>query len=163
MLPLRTILVPTDFSEPSWYALQLACALARDHGAHLLLMHVGAAPVIAYAEGILPVDADAYALELRENLGAISVPDANIAVERRLVMGTDPVSDILHVAEDEPCDLIVMGTHGRTGLRRVLLGSVAEQVVRRATCPVLTVKMPFPMPATVEETPALAGAVASAP
>jgi hypothetical protein len=63
------------------------------------------------------------------------------------------------VANEEPCDLIVMGTHGRTGLRRVMMGSVAELVVRRATCPVLTVKMPFPaaetatLPAEIAATP----------
>jgi nucleotide-binding universal stress UspA family protein len=56
----------------------------------------------------------------------------------------DAVTEIVGVAQETPCDLIVMGTHGRTGLRRALLGSVAEQVMRRAPCPVLTVKMPFP-------------------
>jgi nucleotide-binding universal stress UspA family protein len=56
----------------------------------------------------------------------------------------EPYAEILRVAEDDGCDLIVMGTHGRTGLRRLLMGSVAEQVLRQASCPVLTVKTPFP-------------------
>jgi nucleotide-binding universal stress UspA family protein len=64
-----------------------------------------------------------------------------VRVEHRLVAG-DPGAEILRAAREEPCDLIVMGTHGRTGLGRVLLGSVAEQVVRRAPCPALTVKAP---------------------
>jgi nucleotide-binding universal stress UspA family protein len=150
MLPIRTILHPTDFSTPSQYALELACALARDHGARLVLLHVGAMPVMVYGEGVLPVDTDAYTLELREKLDKVQTPDPAIEVERRLVMVGDPVAEILGVAEDIACDLIVMGTHGRTGLRRALMGSVAEQVVRKASCPVLTVKMPVPVAHAVE-------------
>jgi nucleotide-binding universal stress UspA family protein len=56
----------------------------------------------------------------------------------------DPASEILDRADEQECDLIVMGTHGLTGLRRILMGSVAEQVSRKATCPVLTLKVPYP-------------------
>jgi nucleotide-binding universal stress UspA family protein len=160
MLPLRTILHPTDFSEYSRSALQLATALARDHGAKLLILHVGETPLVVYGEGVLPVDTGAYAQELQEKVEQIRPPDPQVAVEHRLVMAPEPVSEILAVAAEEGCDLIVLGTHGRTGLRRVLMGSVAEQVVRKAPCPVLTVKVPFGRgPAVTTEEPTAATSV----
>ncbi len=76
-------------------------------------------------------------------------------VERRLLQG-DAAREILGVAKDMKCDLIVLGTHGRTGLGRLLMGSVAEQVVRHASCPVLTVKMPLLRPPSSEESSARA-------
>ncbi len=72
-------------------------------------------------------------------------------MEHRLVLSADPAGAILSVAGELGCDVIVLGTHGRTGLRRALLGSVAEQVVRKASCPVLTVKTPAPKPAPGEQ------------
>ena len=160
MLPIRTILHPTDFSERSHYALHLAAALARDHGARLLLLHVGELPAVAYGEAVLVMDRAAYATELHSKLEQEAVALPPDRVERRVALG-DTVTEIVAVAEETPCDLIVMGTHGRTGLRRVLLGSVAEQVMRRAPCPVLTVKMPF-LAAQSEEAPALPAAATTA-
>jgi nucleotide-binding universal stress UspA family protein len=142
MLAVHTILHPTDFSEQSRYAFGLACALARDHGAGLVLLHVAEPPVVAFAEGIFPVGPAGRDQELREQLESLD-PGPGLRAERRLEQG-DVVEEILRVAEEARCDLIVMGTHGRTGLARLLMGSVAEQVVRRAPCPVLTVKTPFP-------------------
>jgi len=66
------------------------------------------------------------------------------------MLSEDPAGEILRLAAEVECDLIVLGTHGRTGLGRVLLGSVAEQVLRRAPCPVLTVKMPLPAAGSAE-------------
>jgi nucleotide-binding universal stress UspA family protein len=155
------ILHPTDFSEHSRAALQLAAALARDHGARLLLLHVAELPAATYGEALLVLDRAAYADELQGKLERVVVAAPPGCVERRVVVG-DAVSEIVSVAQETPCDLIVMGTHGRTGLRRALLGSVAEQVMRKAPCPVLTVKMPF-APAAAEETcpaPASAAGVA---
>jgi nucleotide-binding universal stress UspA family protein len=79
--------------------------------------------------------------DLGDELNGMAVPDQQVPTERRLEEG-DPVTQILRVARETNCDLIVMGTHGRTGLGRLVMGSVAEQVVRKALCPVLTVKMP---------------------
>jgi nucleotide-binding universal stress UspA family protein len=133
MLRIRTIIHPTDFSEPSQYALRLACSLASDAGARLLLLHVVPTSLAAEKRG--------FGEELGEELNRMKMPKTHLPVERRLEEG-DPVTRILGIAEEESCDLIVMGTHGRTGLGRILMGSVAEQVMRKATCPVLTVKMP---------------------
>lgn len=147
MIPIHTILHPTDFSEQSGHALHLACALARDHGAHLVILHVGLPQRPVYGEWLLPppsVD-DAY-YEAQSQLDDLRIPDGCVEVERRLEIGA-PAAEILRVATEIPVDLIVMGTHGRTGLSRLLMGSVAEKVMRRATCPVLTVKSPFPVAA----------------
>jgi len=141
MLPIRTILYPTDFSESSRSAFHHACSLARDGGAHLVVLHVMPPPVTFNGEGVLlppPVqDWD----RMQERLQQVTAPDPKVHLEHRLAQG-DASSEILWVAKELKCDLMVMGTHGRTGLGRLLMGSVAEQVLRRAPCPVLTVKTP---------------------
>jgi nucleotide-binding universal stress UspA family protein len=144
MLNIRTILHPTDFSENSDYAFRLACALARDYGARLLVLHVATPPpVVGYAEGIMiPEPAESHEL-IRQRLQQLRASEPEIEVEHRLVEG-DGATEILQTARDTKCDLIVIGTHGRTGLIRLLMGSVAEQVVRRAACPVMTVRQPLP-------------------
>jgi len=152
MLPVQTILHPTDFSQQSQYAFQLACALARDHNARLLLLHVVTRPVLVYGEGFIPEDPEERFQEARVRLGKLD-PGSGLFAERRVAEG-NPVEEILHVAEEPHSGLIVMGTHGRTGLARLLMGSVAEQVVRKAVCPVLTVKSPFPVAAPAKSQPA---------
>ena len=142
MLPIHTILHPTDFSEYSEYALRLAAALTRDYGARLVVLHVVTPPTIIYGEGVVPPDPQDNLAEARERLERLAVPGNNVSAERRFVEG-DPATEILRLARDLRADLIVMGTHGRTGLRRLLMGSVAEKLVRRAPCPVLTLKTPF--------------------
>jgi nucleotide-binding universal stress UspA family protein len=142
MLEIQTILHPTDLSPLSEYAFRLACSLARDHGAHLIVLHVRP-PEILLAESpyVLPPDPVQVWEHWQEELRQLQPPDPTVAVEHVLKEG-NPASEILRTAQEKDCDLIVMGTHGRTGVRRVLLGSVAEQVLRRASCPVLTVKGP---------------------
>ncbi len=76
-----------------------------------------------------------------DELHRVVAPQPGVQVEHRLEEG-DAASEILRVAREGKCDLVVLGTHGRTGLRRLLMGSVAEQVVRQAPCPVVTVKAP---------------------
>jgi nucleotide-binding universal stress UspA family protein len=151
MLPIRIILHPTDFSEQSDYALRLACALARDHDARLVLLHVALPPMAVYGgDMLIPVPADSHDEE-RQRLDRLQVPEA-VATERRLVEG-DAATEILQLIQDTGADLVVMGTHGRTGLARFLMGSVAEQIVRKAPCPVLTVKTPFPAASPVPSAP----------
>jgi nucleotide-binding universal stress UspA family protein len=142
MLPIRTILHPTDFSESSRPAFELACALARDYSAALVVTHV-VPPTSAFAvDGIaIPLPAEE-PYEARARLANVR-PDARHAeVEHRLLEG-DPITMILKLAEDVKADMIVMGTHGSSGLMRLLVGSVAEGVMRKAPCPVLTVRGPF--------------------
>jgi len=139
MAPIHTILHPTDFSDRSRFALQMAAALARDYAARLVIVHVATPTPVVYGEGVVPVQPDDYKDELRSHLNTLQVEGGEIHAERLLVDG-DPATEILRLAGEMNADLVVMGTHGRTGLSRLLMGSVAEQVVRRVDCPVLTVK-----------------------
>ncbi len=84
----------------------------------------------------------AFGEDLEAELRQLTIPDGAVPVDRRLLVG-DPATEIVRIAEEEPCDVVVMGTHGRTGLGRLLMGSVAEEVLRKAPCPVLTVKSPI--------------------
>jgi nucleotide-binding universal stress UspA family protein len=139
MLPIRTILHPTDFSKLSDHAFELAASLARDYGAQLLVLHVVPPPIMIYGEGVIVPQPENYQNQLREKLFQLKPKDPRVHVDHRLAEG-DPVVEILRVAGESNCELIVLGTHGGTGLARVLMGSVAEGVVRKALCPVLTVK-----------------------
>jgi nucleotide-binding universal stress UspA family protein len=139
-MKLHTILHPTDLSEPAEYAFKLACSLARDHGAQLLVLHV-IPPPLTHGEMLARAVPDSYRDQLWRELERIKPPDAAVQVERLLEEG-HPAKEIVQAAKENGCDLIVMGTHGRAGLRRLLLGSVAEAVLRQAACPVLTVKLP---------------------
>ncbi len=140
MLPVRTILHATDFSESSDFAFRLACTLARDYGARLIVLHVAAPPPAAgFAEGILIPEVVQSHEEERRALEAIQPKCAKIVVERRLVEG-EAATEILRAARESGADVVMLGTHGRSGLTRLLMGSVAEHVVRQATCPVVTVK-----------------------
>jgi nucleotide-binding universal stress UspA family protein len=135
MSTIPTILHPTDFSEPAWRAFNLAGSLAHVQGARLIVLHV-ADPLTDPAHplvGGLPLD------KQRQLLEQLRLEVHGVPVERRLASG-GPAAEILKTARETGCDLIVMGTHGRTGLGRLFMGSVAEQVVRQAPCPVVTVK-----------------------
>ena len=135
----KKILFPTDFSTLSDAALRHATALARDMGAKLIIVHVEEPPA-AYGTGEMYYgipDPDLPALT--KMLEAVRPTDAAVPFEHRMATG-DPASEIVALATDEKVDMIVLGTHGRTGLGRLLMGSVAEAVVRRAPCPVFTFK-----------------------
>jgi len=160
MLAVKTILHPTDFSEGSDAAFRFARALVRDYGARLVVLHVAGIPPAAFVGGIMipapSVEQEPIREQLRRRLS--EAPEVNR--EARLAEG-DAAPTILRAAGDVSADLIVMGTHGRTGLGRLLMGSVAEQVVRKAACPVLTVKCPpREAPADRESVPAAVGGAA---
>jgi nucleotide-binding universal stress UspA family protein len=143
MLPIKTVLHPTDFSEPSGHAFRLACALARDYGARLVVTHVVPIPVYGTPEmGPMVPAPGIVEEEMRQALAELRPSDPAIAVEHRLGIG-DAAGEVVALAREVRADLIVMGTHGRGGVGRLLLGSVAEAVLRRAPCPVLTLKMPI--------------------
>jgi len=141
MLPIKTILHPTDFSEQSVLAFRLACSLARDYGARLIVLHIAEPTRPIAIEGVMMPPPVLDQGLLREQLQQLRPEDPEVPVEHCLIEG-DAATEILHAAGKAKCDVIVMGTHGRTGLGRLLMGSVAEQVVRKASCPVLTVKTP---------------------
>jgi nucleotide-binding universal stress UspA family protein len=139
MANIKTILCPTDFSEPAQQAFRLACSVARDYGAKLILLHVKPRELVVGGVMAMPPEPLEIRADLQNQLDAIKPDDPQIAVERQFLVG-DPAGEISRVAADKKCDLIVMGTHGRTGVRRLLMGSVAEQVLREAPCAVLTVR-----------------------
>jgi nucleotide-binding universal stress UspA family protein len=141
MLNLKTILHPTNFSDRSQHALRLACELAEDYDAHLIVLHVANVPTAGFVEGVVIADPEEWNRIGREQLDRLELPHMSAPVDRWLEQG-EPVAVILDVAQEAEADLIVMGTHGRTGVGRLLIGSVAEQVLRKAACPVLTVKTP---------------------
>lgn len=153
MLPIKTILHPTDFSEGAALAFRLACSLARHYHARLVVVHVVEPPHARVQEGVVIYPPAEDRKLLHAQLEQVRPEDSAVAVEHRLVIDGDAATQIVRLAGEIPCDLIVMGTHGRTGLSRVLMGSVAEQVMRKAPCPVLTVKIPKPVaaPATAED------------
>jgi len=145
----RKILFPTDFSPASEEALRWATSLCRDTGATMLIVHVEEPP-LAYGGGELyyGLEDEMSRDELRKSLADVAPIDVTVPFEHMLLLG-DPAQAIAEIAEREQCDLIVLGTHGRTGLTRLLMGSVAEAVVRRAKCPVLTIKQPAEVHAAV--------------
>lgn len=135
----KTIVFPTDFSTSSDAALEHAAALARENGGRLLIVHVEEPP-LAYGGGEMYYgvpEPDHSAVE--QMLAKVAPKTADVAHEHHLLIGS-PADEIVRFADNQNADLIVMGTHGRSGLRRMLMGSVAEAVVRRANCPVFTFK-----------------------
>jgi nucleotide-binding universal stress UspA family protein len=142
MFSIRTILFPTDFSEQADNAFPLACALARDHCACLIVLHVYPPP-LGHGEVVARRQTNGFHKQMWNALHRYRPAGPDTCMEHRLAEG-DEAAEILRNAEECCCELIVMGTHGRTGLRRLLMGSVAELVMRKARCPVLTVKTPLP-------------------
>lgn len=137
----KKILVPVDFSTGSEAALELASSLARDSGAKLLITYVQVSPLPVGGGELMYIEPTTPTEELRARLAKVLPKDPKIPIEHCLLHG-DPADCIVKLAEDEKVDFIVMGTHGRRGLTRILMGSVAELVVRWAKCPVVTVKSP---------------------
>lgn len=156
MLAMKTILYPTDFSADAWPAFEVACALAGEGCGRLVILHVERPPLatLGGTAGVPPLPNEYDRQRLVDELKDIQPARAGLAVDHRLEYG-EPAAVILKAAQEIGADLIVMGTHGRTGLRRLLMGSVAERVVRKASCPVLTVRTPMQtllsLPSAAEE------------
>lgn len=143
MISIRSILCPYDGSEFSRRALEHATALGRFYGAGLTLLHVYTGAPIGPEADQLTRDKALFPQERKRIvawLADIGAPAraAGVAVDARVVEGA-PAAEILRVARGEAADLVVLGTHGRSGFDRLLLGSVTEKVLRHAPCPVLTV------------------------
>ena len=153
MFNLNRILVPVDFSACSRAALDYAAFVARPFHASIDVLHVWEPPRPLWWEGVYPIDSgetqrlvafesSEAGREMKAFLRHLE-EDEGLCTRGRLESG-DPYRTILAVARDDRYDLLVMGTHGRTGMSHLILGSLAEAVVRRAPCPVVTVRTTDP-------------------
>ena len=153
-MQIKTILFPTDFSQGARAAMDYAISLARDYKARLILLYV--IQDISIAEWYIPSsisaadlveDMEKSAAREMEKWGTEAAAKIG-AVDKAVVRGV-PFVEIIRTAKEKNADMIVIGTHGRTGIDHMLFGSTAEKVVRKSPCPVLTVRMPgreFKMP-----------------
>ena len=151
MLPFKRILCPTDFSQPAAAALKRAEEVARHFGAEMLVAHVIPSVPGPHTYPDPPVassfDVPLYQQELAINAEKIlkDLVSHQVSPEvrtRDLVTTGEAAPEILRIADKERVDLIVIASHGLTGWRRLVFGSVAEKVVRQAPCPVLTIVAP---------------------
>lgn len=148
MLPIRRILVPTDFAECSLPAVRLGAELAHKFGAELILLHVVHDLALAMPDAVMPTPLPTP--DLGQLTDAAKTGLANLIARENLaylkpqteVRIGSPVPEIVAAANDLKADLLCVGTHGRTGLAHLLLGSQAERIIREAPCPVVTVKPP---------------------
>jgi universal stress protein A len=150
-LRMKNILVPTDFSEPSEKAVRYAQCLAQQFHAHLVLLHVMDQPNYAWGPPEYPslyltaeyIDREYQRVrrEVEDNLAQLhsDLASRELKTESVILTGT-PYDQIIGLAKRREIDLIVIATHGYTGLKHVLLGSTAERVVRHAPCPVFVVR-----------------------
>jgi nucleotide-binding universal stress UspA family protein len=142
----KKILHPTDYSATSRPALMEAINLAREHEAGLVLLHVvdSLGPEqLTYRESVSADQPAAYRRQLFNELRHVLPAEIHLHVDY-VLSEEDPLTAILRTQAELGCDLVVLGTHGTTGLRHWFTGSVAEEVVRRAPCPVLVVKAGHP-------------------
>ncbi len=138
------ILYPTDYSECSTYAWEIAADLARQYQAKIVILHVAETlgpENVTFGEAATQLEPAAYRRRLEEDLRRQVPAPPGVSVDYVLVQG-DTAQQIQRVAQEHNCDVIVMGTHGLTGLRRLVIGSTAEKVVSLANCPVLITKIP---------------------
>lgn len=146
-IDINKILCPLDFSEGSEHAMLYALAFAQAYDAHLELLHVVELPFLpSYSTAgvpdlTLPVDQIQDECQKRLQSTVEEQKEKHEDVEGKVLAGA-PFVEIIEEARDGDFDLLVVGTHGRSGLKHMLIGSVAEKVVRKAPCPVLTVKHP---------------------
>jgi nucleotide-binding universal stress UspA family protein len=147
MAPFKKILVPVDFSAHAERALRIACDLGKTFQIPLTLFHAYAIPTYPLPEGVVLASPETVAELLEKTQSAMNQLRAR-AVELgaprvdAIVNEGIAFAEIVRVAREQDFDLICMGTHGRTGIKHALLGSVAEKVVRKAHCAVLTVRDP---------------------
>jgi len=145
MIKLKKILVPTDFSEFSRLALQYALSFCKEYKAEMILLHVIEDPFYPSTGASFGFDMDDFfrkmEKEAEQRLSEMVPPELEkeMTVQRLVTRGT-PFLEIIRVSREQSIDMIVLATHGRTGLAHVLMGSVTEKTVRKAPCPVLVVR-----------------------
>jgi nucleotide-binding universal stress UspA family protein len=150
MLPIKKILCPTDFSEPSYEAVRAAAELASHFGSEVILFHaVPVLPPLPADPNFVLFGIEEYERALqgdaeRKLMGVIEQLIPKGLASRFIVARGDAATEIVRAAEAERADLIVIATHGLTGWRHLVFGSVAEKVVRLSPCPVLTIRKANP-------------------
>jgi nucleotide-binding universal stress UspA family protein len=148
MLPIKKIICSTDFSDPSYEGLKAAVEIADHFTAELILFHaVSPMPVMAGAGSPTGFHIPSVLEEMEENAGKMleGIKSGNIEKSintRTIVVHGRPADEIVRLAEEEKADMIVMATHGQSGWRRLISGSVTERVFRMASCPVVAVPAP---------------------
>jgi universal stress protein A len=135
---MKKVLCPVDLSSRNSRAIEVASALARDPGAELIFLHV-AVPELPRTAGHAIVEVNQQIEKERTQLLQLRPTHPEISCRHETIRG-DAAEVIVKFANENQVDLIVMATHGRSGLSRLLLGSVAEEVLRQAICPVLTIR-----------------------
>ncbi len=142
MKAIKKILVPTDFSAHADEAFRTAYVLAQATGAAVIVFHVSHPPVVATEGGPLLAESGGHAAaDVWERFHELPPTDPGVRVEHVTIVADRPgAAHVLDALDKAGCDLIVMGTHGRSWLRHRLFGSVTEEVVRLAPCPVMVVK-----------------------
>ncbi len=150
MLPITNIVCPTDFSEPSYEALKVADELAVHFSATLHIINV--VPLVPIVEAPIGVESASFNVaSYQQELEAQSQKSLKAVVEQKISKGVNVVKEVLignaageviRYAGEKKADLIVIATHGLSGWRRFISGSTTEQIVRQASCPVLTIRKP---------------------
>lgn len=147
MIVLKKILCPVDHSECSYLALKYAISLSLKDEAKLYLMHVIDSrfyEMEAYTFSPYSISESDMAKIHSDLMKSLPEGTTDVLEVETIVVKGVPFNEILNASQELGVDVIVMGTHGRTGISHVMMGSVAEKVVRKASCPVLTVRMPAP-------------------
>lgn len=148
MLPIQKILFPTDFSEPSYEALKTANELARHFSAELILIHVvSTTPVIPASPGLTGFHLPKVIKEMKDTAqksleGMVREKVDGDTKSRTMVITGNPADEIARIAADEDVNLLVIATHGLSGWRRFIFGSVADKVAKLSPCPILLVPSP---------------------
>jgi len=144
MEAIRKVLVPTDFSAHADEAFRVAHRLASALGAEVILFHIARPPAVVSEGGQILIDPrDGKSTNLWDRFQSMVASDPKVRVEHEVIIADRPgPRHILEILDKLGCDLIVMGTHGKSWLKHLLFGSVTEDVVRRARCPVMVVKAP---------------------
>jgi len=149
MIQMQTILLPTDGSDCSTKAATYALSFAKQYGARIVALHVidqrweeqSRAVLTEMGQDLTQKIRVGYEEEARRIVAHVveAGTDVGVSIEPRVIVGV-PFEEIVRVGREISADLIIMGTHGRTGMSHLFLGSVTEKVIRRAPCPVLTVR-----------------------
>lgn len=141
MFVVNTVLHPTDLNDDSKDVYRAACDVARQNGARLIALHIAPDGIVSYMDKVSERPTEETKEKLWEAVRRPRDEEKGIEVEHRIEDG-EPLGEILRVARETNSDMIVMGTHGRSGIARWFTNSVAEEVVRKAPCSVLIVKPP---------------------